>query len=87
MIICFIFFTLQLILFYQNIAINILKLQKKLLSISVVRYYNNLPQISQAIINHQSIVNIKGSVFGNLINRHILKLFYEIIYLRYIVRV
>ena len=45
------FDTFQLHLFIQNIAINILKLQKKFLLISVERDSNNSPQNSQDMID------------------------------------
>ena len=45
------FDTFQLHLFYQNIIINILKLQKKLLLISVERDSNNSPHNSQYMID------------------------------------
>ena len=45
------FDTFQLHLFYQNIAINILKLQEKLLLISVERVSNKSPQNNQYMID------------------------------------
>ena len=65
-----IYFTFKLHLLYQNIDIHILKLQKKLILISAERDFNNAPQNIQVIIDHQSIVNIKVKVFGNLVNKH-----------------
>ena len=45
------FDSFQLHLFYQNIDINILELQKKLLLISVERYSNNSPHNSRDMID------------------------------------
>ena len=64
------FDTFELNICYKNIAINILKLQKKLLIIFAESDSNNVPLNSQFIIDQQSILNMKGKVFVNLVNRH-----------------